>query len=131
MNVFMVDDSAVIRERLKRLVADLPEARVIGEAADAPGAVADILAQKPDVVLLDIHLLDGSGIDVLQKLKQVEPDIAVIILTDYPYPEYRQLCLEAGAEFFFVKSTEFEDVVPALRELMRRTSDNAPGPAMP
>ena len=120
MKVFVVDDSVVIRERLKRLVADVPDVQVIGEAGDAQIAVAAILAQKPDVVLLDIHILNGNGIDVLQRLKQERVAPAVIILTDYPFPEYRQLCLKAGADFFFVKSTEFEQLVPALQKLSQQ-----------
>ena len=117
MKVFVVDDSVVIRQRLKRMLADEVEIEVIGEAGDAQAATTAILEQKPDVVLLDIHLLNGSGIDVLQNLKKIKPGPAVIILTDYPYPEYRQLCLDAGADFFFVKSSEFEQVVPALKQL--------------
>lgn len=120
MNIFVVDDSVVIRERLKRLLADVPDALVIGEAADAQIALAAILEQKPDVVLLDIHILNGNGIDVLQRLKQEQVAPAVIILTDYPYPEYRQLCLAAGADYFLVKSTEFEQLVPALQQLSQK-----------
>jgi DNA-binding NarL/FixJ family response regulator len=106
MNIFLVDDSIIIRERLKRMLAGVQEVKVIGEAGDAQTATTDaILKQKPDVVLLDIHLLNGSGIDVLQTLKKAKPAPAVIILTNYPFPQYRQKCLEAGADFFFVKST--------------------------
>lgn len=117
MKVFVVEDSAVIRERLKRLLAEMPEVQVVGETGDAQLALAAILEQRPDVVLLDIHILNGNGIDVLQRLKQERVAPAVIILTDYPYPEYRQVCLDAGADFFLVKSTEFEQIVPALQKL--------------
>lgn len=117
MKVFVVEDSAVIRERLKRLLAEMPEVQVVGETGDAQLALAAILEQRPDVVLLDIHILNGNGIDVLQRLKQERVAPAVIILTDYPYPEYRQVCLDAGADFFLVKSTDFEQIVPALQKL--------------
>lgn len=117
MKVFVVEDSAVIRERLKRLLAEIPEVQVVGETGDAQVGLAAILEQRPDVVLLDIHILNGNGIDVLQRLKQERVAPAVIILTDYPYPEYRRVCLDAGADFFLVKSTEFEQIVPALQQL--------------
>ncbi len=120
MKLFVVDDSVVIRQRLKRMLSDELGIEVMGEAGDAPAATATILETKPDVVLLDIHLSNGNGIDVLHDLKKQKPAPAVIILTDYPYPEYRQLCFEAGADFFFVKSTEFDEVVPALKQLMQR-----------
>ncbi len=129
MKVFLVDDSVVIRERLKRLLTDVQGVQVIGEAGDALVLTTDaILEQKPDVVLLDIHLLDGSGIDVLQRLKKAKPAPAVIILTNYPYPQYRQKCLDAGADFFFIKSTEFDKVVPALKQLIQRARDSVVRP---
>ncbi len=120
MNVFLVDDSLVMRQRLKRLLADVPEVYVTGEAGEVQEATDAILKQKPDVVLLDIHLFNGSGIDVLQRLKREKPAPAVIILTNYPYPQYRVKCLEAGADFFFIKSTEFDQVVPALKQLIQQ-----------
>ncbi len=123
MKVFLVDDSLVIRQRLKRLLADVNEVQVIGESGEVQEATNAILEQKPDVVLLDIHLFNGNGIDVLQRLKRENPAPAVIILTNYPYPQYRQKCLEAGADFFFVKSTEFDQVVPALKQLIQQTRD--------
>jgi DNA-binding NarL/FixJ family response regulator len=122
MKVLLVDDSVIIRQRLKRMLTAVPGVQVIGEAGDVQATTDAIRQQKPDVVLLDIHLLDGSGIDVLQSLKKDNPAPAVIILTDYPFPQYRQTCLEAGADFFFVKSTEFDQVVPALRQLMERAN---------
>jgi len=63
-------NSVVIRQRVKRLLADMKEVTVIGESGKAQEATDAIFKQKPDVVLLDIHLLDGSGIDVLQKLEK-------------------------------------------------------------
>lgn len=123
MKLFVVDDSSVIRQRLKRMLAEEVEIQVIGDAGDALAASAAILEQKPDAVVLDIHLSDGSGIDVLQNVKKIKPAPAVIILTEYPYPEYRQLCLQAGADFFFIKSTEFDQVIPALKQLMQQAAD--------
>jgi DNA-binding NarL/FixJ family response regulator len=123
MNVFLVDDSAIIRDRLKRLLAAMAEVNVIGEAGNVQEAMDAILKQKTDVVLLDIPLSNGSGLDMLQSLKKTEPSPAVIVLTNYPYPQYRQKYLEAKADFFFVKSTEFDQVVPALKQLIQQASD--------
>ena len=124
MKVFLVDDSLVFRQRLKRMLADVQEVQVIGEEGDAQEAMSGIIKQKPDVVLLDIHLLNGNGIDVLQNLKKATPAPVVIILTNYPYPQYRQKCLEAGADFFFVKSTEFDQVVPTLKQLIQQAHNS-------
>ena len=125
MKVFLVDDSAVFLQRLKRMFANVPEIIIVGETGNAHQAPDTILKQKPDVVILDINLLNGSGIDVLQHLKKSMPTLVVMILTNYPYPQYRQKCLEAGANYFFVKSTEFDQVVPALKQLIQQTHDFA------
>jgi DNA-binding NarL/FixJ family response regulator len=128
MKVFLVEDSKVMRERLKRMLVDVPEIQVIGEAGGAQEATDGIREQKPDVVLLDIHLLDGNGIEVLQAAKKANPAPAVIVLTNYPYPQYRHKCLECGADFFFVKSTEFDKIVPALNQLLARARKTAEHP---
>jgi DNA-binding NarL/FixJ family response regulator len=128
MNVFLVEDSLVIRHRLKRLLADVQEVQVVGETGDAQEAINAILKQKPDVVLLDIHLLNGNGIDVLHSLKKANPSPAVIVLTNYPYQQYRQKCIEDGADFFLVKSTEFDQVVPAFKQLIQRARNSVARP---
>ena len=71
------------------------------------------------MVILDIRMPGGSGIDVLKRVKQGEVTPMVIILTNYPYPGYRQKCLQAGADFFLDKSTEF-DQIPKLFEQLKR-----------
>jgi DNA-binding NarL/FixJ family response regulator len=73
------------------------------------------------VVILDIRFPDGSGIDVLQAIKQDQPAPMVIILTNYPYSGYRQRCLNAGADFFLDKSTEF-DQIPKLFEQLKQNA---------
>lgn len=131
MKVFLVDDSVVIRQRLKRMLADVQEIQVIGEAEGVLEATNAIVEQKPDAVLLDIHLFDGNGIDVLRHLKKEQPPPAVIILTDYPYPQYRHECLTAGADFFLVKSSEFDQVIPALMQIIRQRSASTEEPRHP
>lgn len=121
LKVYLVDDSAIIRQRLKRMLTGIANVEIVGEAGDAQEATTAILQFKPDVVLLDIHLLGGSGIDVLEAIKKAQPAPSVIVLTNYPYPQYRQRCMQAGADYFFVKSTEFEQVIPALVKLCNRT----------
>ena len=121
IKVFLVDDSAIIRQRLKRMLTDIANVEIVGEAGEVQEATNAILQNKPDVVLLDIHLLGGSGIDVLEAIKKAQPAPSVIVLTNYPYPQYRQRCIQSGADYFFIKSTEFEQVVPALEKLCNRT----------
>jgi DNA-binding NarL/FixJ family response regulator len=113
MNVYIVDDSVILRERLVSMLADLAGLRVVGQASDTQEAMEGIRRLKPDVVILDLHLPGGGGIKVLRYTKQESPTTRVIILTNYDYPQYRNTCFDAGADLFVDKLTEF-DRVPAL-----------------
>ncbi|MBL1138262.1 MAG: response regulator transcription factor [Chloroflexi bacterium] len=119
MKVFIADDSLIVREHLVTLLDELAGVEIVGQAENVAEAIRGIRTLQPDVVILDMRLPDGSGIDVLQNIKQDEAAPMVIILTNYPYPGYRQKCLQAGADFFLDKSTEF-DQIPKLFELLKQ-----------
>jgi DNA-binding NarL/FixJ family response regulator len=117
LRVFISDDSATVRERLVTMALDLPEVDVVGQAQNAPGTLDGIRQTQPDVVILDIRMPGGSGIEVLRKLKEMTPAPAVIMLTNFAYVQYRSRCGEVGADFFFDKSTEFDRVPQALEQV--------------
>ena len=71
----------------------------------------------PDAVILDIRLPGINGIELLKKIKTAQPSTIVIMLTDYPYRQYRQQSLQAGADYFFHKATEFKKVIDLLKRL--------------
>lgn len=119
VTVFIADDSLVVRERLVTMLNELTGAEVVGQAGNVATAISAIRKLKPDVVILDLLMPGGSGIDVLQNIKQTGAGPLVIILTNYPFPGYRQKCLQAGADFFLDKTTEF-DQIPTLFETLRR-----------
>lgn len=117
MKIFIVEDSPLLRERLGELVAEIKGVEIVGSANDAQMALDVMSTFKPDVVILDIHLPNGSGIEILQKLKSQPPSPWVIMFTAFPYPQYRQKCLQAGADYFFDKSTEFDCIPPIIEKL--------------
>ncbi|HWR20606.1 MAG TPA: response regulator transcription factor [Verrucomicrobiae bacterium] len=124
MRVFIVDDSAPVLERLAAVVSELAVTiELVGQAQDAPGAAEAIRRLKPDLVILDLRIPGGGGIHVLREIKQHAPAPIVVILTNYPYPQYRKQCHEAGADFFFDKSMDF-DKVPALLQQLARGKSN-------
>jgi len=127
LKVFITDDSATIRDRLVTMVLDLPEMVVVGQSQDAPEVLDAIHQTQPDVVILDIRLPGGSGMDVLRQLKKARPAPKVIMLSSYSYPQYRKACEAAGADFFFDKSTEFDKIPYALERLRqgRRAAPDA------
>jgi len=120
MKIFIADDSAVVRERLIEMLSELPGIEIIGQAQDGLEATNLIKKLNPDVVILDIRMPRENGIDVLQNIKRDKQAPIVIMLTNYPYPQYRKKCMEAGADFFFEKSTEFEKVMEVVKKVKQR-----------
>jgi DNA-binding NarL/FixJ family response regulator len=89
---------------------ELTGVEIVGQAEDGAEAIRAIRHLQPDAVILDICMPGGSGLDVLRTIKQDKMRPRVIILTNYPYPGYRQKCLQAGADFFLDKSAEFDQI---------------------
>lgn len=112
--VFLVEDSPLIRERLYALFAGVAGVHTVGYADNAESAIRDILGKRPDAVVLDVSLAQGSGIEVLKALTAQAPGIDVYMLTNFATPQYRRLCERLGAKGFFDKSTEFEQVRDAI-----------------
>jgi DNA-binding NarL/FixJ family response regulator len=110
MTVFLVDDSPQVIDFLKEMLAALPGIEVAGHAHDVSTALRSIRTASPDVVLLDLHLPDGSGMEVLKTIKKEMPATIVIVLTNYAFPQYKQKCLEMGAHAFLDKSTDFTKI---------------------
>jgi CRP/FNR family transcriptional regulator len=108
--VFIVEDSAPIRERLREMLRAAEGVSVVGEADSIQAAVQGILRTRPEAVLLDIRLIDGSGIDVLREVHPLAPEVAFVVLTNNASPQYRRICMEAGASHFLDKTTEFAQV---------------------
>jgi DNA-binding NarL/FixJ family response regulator len=115
ITVFIADDSHIVREHLVTMLEELAGIEIVGQADNVAGAISAISQLQPDAVILDILMPGGSGIEVLENIKQAGIGPLVIILTNYPYPVYRQKCMEAGADFFLDKSSEF-DQIPELFE---------------
>ena len=118
MRLFIVDDSSLICERIRAVVSDIKGFEIVGEAAEQSEAIQSINKTNPDVVILDIRLPKGNGIEVLRELKNKDHAPVVIMLTNYPYPQYRTKCNAIGADYFFDKSTEFGRIKEVLRQLI-------------
>jgi len=119
MKVFVVEDSAAVRERLVELIRDVKDVEVVGEAATYDTAVAGIINTRPDVAVLDIKLANenGSGIDALIEVRKTLPGIRAIILSNYSTPQHLKASADAGAEYFLDKSSDFERVAEILQRM--------------
>lgn len=118
MRVYVVDDSPLVRERLVALLAEVEGIDVVGSAASSEEGIAGITAHEPDVAILDIRMPAGSGISVLEEIRRSEKPPTIIMLTNYPYPQYRRKCMDAGADYFFDKSSEFNKVTDVLARMV-------------
>lgn len=117
INVFIVDDSEIVRDRLTSLLSEVSSIKIIGYADNPLAATESIVKENPDVVILDIFLTGGSGIHVLKNIRGKKISSKVIMLTNYAQEEYRKKCFEEGADFFFDKSIEFDRVVDVIQKL--------------
>jgi DNA-binding NarL/FixJ family response regulator len=127
MKVFVVEDSTLLRERLVQSLTTIHGIQVSGYAATAQDAISQIHQSHPDAIILDIRLKEGNGLQVLQEVKVRGQPPLVIVLTNFAYAQYRKKFLDAGADYFFDKSNEFEQVVVVLRQqLKKKSGDNTP-----
>jgi DNA-binding NarL/FixJ family response regulator len=117
ITVFIVDGSSIIQDRLVTMLAELDGVEVVGQAHNVADAVKAIRARKPDLVIQDVQTADGSGLDLLAAIKQGETAPVVIVLTNDVYQSYRKAYLKAGADFFFDKSSEFDQIPEVLKRL--------------
>lgn len=109
-DLYLVEDSAIVRQRLEALLTSIPGTRIVGHASGAREAISDILAKQPDIVLCDLNLTQGTGFDVLRAVQANAPEIECYMLSNFATQPYRRLAAELGARDFFDKSSEFECV---------------------
>lgn len=127
LNVLIADDSPIVRERLAALLLELDGIELVGQAGTAGETLQAVERLKPDVLILDLRMPGNNGMETLEAIKRDGAGPVVIVLTAFPYPQYRQRCLEAGAEYFFDKATEFERVGQVLVQLqMERDTTHSP-----
>jgi DNA-binding NarL/FixJ family response regulator len=117
LKVYVVDDSVLLRQRLAGMLTELDHVDLVGEAEESDQAMVEITKLRPDVVILDIRLRQGNGIEMLTEIKKTEPSPCVVMLTNYTYPQFREKCMSLGADYFFYKATEFTKVKEVIRSL--------------
>jgi two-component system response regulator NreC len=115
IKVLVVDDHAVVRSGLRRVLDAEKDIETIGDAANAERAVFEALEHKPDVVLMDVVMPGKSGIEAVPALLQAVPDVRVLILSMQDDPHYVREAFEAGASGYVLKEAADTDVVEAVR----------------
>ncbi len=117
--VFLADDSGPIRARVATLLSAHAVA-VVGEAGTPQACIDGILASQPQVVVLDIQLEGGTGLQVLRAIRQAAPGIAFVVFSNNAGPAYRKRYLGEGADAFLDKSSDFERLPGAIADARAR-----------
>jgi DNA-binding NarL/FixJ family response regulator len=119
MRLFVADDTEFLRGRLVEALSEIEGVEIVGQEGDAANTIKAVGRLKPDLVILDIRMPGGNGIVALEKIKNIEDPPIVIMFTNYPYLQYRKRCLDAGADFFFYKSMEFEKLIDVIKKFAK------------
>jgi len=111
MRVLVVDDAASVRQRLLATFRKADGVREVAEAASGEEALELVQSFRPTLVTLDLMLPGISGLEVLEEMRAKNPEIRVVVFTNYPYPAFRRRCLALGASQFLGKSTDVERIL--------------------
>ena len=115
LRVLLVEDSRVLSERLRESLDTLENVEVVGAVADETAAVAAVRDKRPDVVILDLQLKEGTGFGVMQRLGETRP--IIIVFTNYMLPEYQRIASSLGVQHFLNKSVDYELLPVLLQEI--------------
>ena len=116
MKVLLADDHSMIRQGIRTYLQS-KSIEIVGEATDGLMAVQMANNLQPDVVIMDIHMPELTGIEATRRILFNNPDIRILVLTAYDTPAYVNALLEAGADGFILKTAEFEVLYQALQEV--------------
>ena len=123
LSVLIVDDNWHFVQRMLCLLKEVEDISTIHIAHSYDETFA-LLDEKPDLILLDIHLPEKNGMDILKRMKKSGSGWKVIMLTNYAGEYYREQCRKLGAIFFLDKTNEFELVPVRIKEIARQNSEN-------
>jgi DNA-binding NarL/FixJ family response regulator len=117
ISVLLVDDHALVRRGFRRMLEDETDIRVVGEASDGHEAVEAAGALNPHVVVMDFALPSMNGAVAARRIRDLNPAIAVLILSMHSEPTYVRTCLEAGARGYLLKNAMDLELVSAVRKV--------------
>jgi DNA-binding NarL/FixJ family response regulator len=117
VTILIADDSQLIRENLSKLIESSPVHARILTAPEVHSAIIALQRDEVDVLILDIQMPGGTGFEVLAYMKSMESRPYTIVLTNYAGPRLRDRSMELGADRFFDKSNEYEELIDVLEEL--------------
>lgn len=126
--VYVVEDSPIILAALTQRIEDDPRFTVVGHADTARGAIGELQQSMPDILIVDLHLREGTGYEILIFLRGVGvPPLKTIVLTNYASSAHRRRAMELGANSFFDKSMQFDEMLDGLHAWADDKNKGNPG----
>ena len=115
----IVDDHAIVRKGLKELLLEEQPDIIVEEAGDAESAIKKVIIAKPDLVICDLNMPGRNGIDALKQIKQISPDLPVLIMSMYAEDQYALRVLKAGASGYLSKGSIHEELTRAIQTVLQ------------
>lgn len=119
--ILIADDHGIVREGIRSLVDEQPDLEVAGEAASVPDVLDLVREEEADLLVLDLGMPGGEGLETLQRIQTAASDLPVVILSVHPEDQLAARMLRAGASGYVHKETASENLVTAIRRVLRGT----------
>ncbi len=129
IEVLLVDDHAMLRDGIKQTFEDSSHFRITGEAENGQQAIRQILEHHYDIVILDIEMPGRSGLDVLKQIKEIRPEVAIMVLSMYSEEQYALRAFKAGASGYLTKNSALRELKEAIRIIAGGSKYITPGVA--
>jgi len=117
ISIYIVDDHEIIREGLKKILREEPDLKVVGEAQCGDDVIRNIKNIDCDIMLLDMNMPGRSGLELLTDIKELKPNIHILVLSIHPEDKFALRTLKAGASGYLCKDTALDELVIAIRKV--------------
>lgn len=117
LRILVADDHAVVREGIKRLLADTVDLIVAGEARNGQEVFTQVNTRTWDVLLLDITMPDRNGLEILEELRETHPTLPVLVFSMHAEPQYARQAFKVGATGYLTKDSVAAELADALRSV--------------
>ena len=110
MTIAIADNSFLSREKIKNIITFNRSISIVGEAQNEEEAIQLVLEKQPDLIIIDIQMSESKSIKILQKIKMLSNKTQICVFTNYLYPQFNEVCLAAGADYFCDKNMEYREI---------------------
>lgn len=119
MKVVIADDSALIRDRLREMFSQFEQVELVGLCKNGAETFAVLKSENPDLAIVDIKMPELNGLEVLREIRHQNKTMQFIILTFHATEYYRQMAFDAGANYFFSKTDDFDKIETTVNEILK------------